>query len=264
MRVSRCHLVEGLHDRIALGVDLGLVIAVEGRDALQDLGKGHDAVVLLVGEIGPCKERHVAVGAEKHRQRPATSTSRHELMRELIDLVEVRPLLPIDFDVDKQAVHQRCCRFVFKGLVGHYVAPVACRVSYGEQYRLVLGPSLVQGLCGPGLPIDGIVGVLQQVGAGLVNQAVRHGILPGRSWPGQQPARHGQLSARTPTGPLLEGEIPLGVSVRTAGSGSATSSPPGARSVPGDGCRQGRGRGLPFPRAGSRSCGISTLPCCLA
>jgi hypothetical protein len=65
-----------------------------------------------------------AVGGEEHGERPAAGPLREHLVRELIDLVEIRPLLAIHLDVDEQAIHHLGHRRVLEGLVRHDVAPV--------------------------------------------------------------------------------------------------------------------------------------------
>src|SRR5690606_10341136 len=86
-----------------------------------------------------------------------------------------RALLAVDLDVDEQLVHQRRDLFVFEALMSHHMAPVAGRVADREKDRLVLLARLAQRLFAPGVPIDRVVGMLQQVGARLVRQSVRHG-----------------------------------------------------------------------------------------
>jgi hypothetical protein len=91
-----------------------------------------------------------------------------------VDLVDVGTLLPVDLDVDEQLVHQRCDVGVLERLVRHHVAPVTGRVAHREQDRLVITPGGGEGLVAPGVPVHRVVGVLAQVRAGLVGQAV-HG-----------------------------------------------------------------------------------------
>jgi hypothetical protein len=51
---------------------------------------------------------------------------------------------------------------------------MAGRIAYGEKDRLVFGPGAIQRLSGPGVPIHGIVGVLKEIGALFLEEAVRH------------------------------------------------------------------------------------------
>ena len=63
---------------------------------------------------------------------------------------------------------------VLERLVRHHVAPVARRVADRQEDRLVLGAGRGERLVAPRVPVDRVVGVLAQVGAGLVREPVRH------------------------------------------------------------------------------------------
>ena len=43
---------------------------------------------------------------QEHGQRPAAGAMSDHLLRHLVDLVQVRPLFAVDFDVDEQLIHQ--------------------------------------------------------------------------------------------------------------------------------------------------------------
>ena len=77
-------------------------------------GYAQHAVARLLRKIGAGVKRHEIVRSEKYGQRPAAAALRQCLMRELIDLVEIRPFLAIDLDVDEQLVHQFRGRRVFE------------------------------------------------------------------------------------------------------------------------------------------------------
>jgi len=47
------------------------------------------------------------------------------LVGALIDLVDIRPLLAVDFHVDEEPVHDRRNLGILEALVRHHVAPVA-------------------------------------------------------------------------------------------------------------------------------------------
>ena len=70
-------------------------------------------------------------------------------------------------------------RFISAGDVGilerlalHHVTPVAGGVADRQQQRLVLGAGPGERLLAPRIPVDRVVGVLEQVRAGLVGEAV--------------------------------------------------------------------------------------------
>ena len=63
---------------------------------------------------------------------------------------------------------------VFEGLALHDVAPVAGGVADAEEDGLVFRAGFFEGFGAPREPVDGIVGVLEEVGAGLVGESVGH------------------------------------------------------------------------------------------
>ena len=81
--------------------------------------------------------------------------------RRHVNLVEVGPFLAIDFDVDEVRVHRGGDFGVLEAFMLHHVAPVAGAVANGEKDRPVELAGLLQRLLAPGMPIDGIIGVLQ-------------------------------------------------------------------------------------------------------
>jgi hypothetical protein len=88
-------------------------------------------------------------------------------------MVHVRPLFAIDLDghevlVQKGGDFIRLERFAF-----HDMAPVARGVADRKEDRLVLPRGAVERLGTPGIPVDGIVRVLEEVGALLLGQTVR-------------------------------------------------------------------------------------------
>ena len=153
--------------------DRGALLAIRGGDARQEIDESGQPVAGVLRKIGAAEER-LAGGRQEHRQRPAAGAAREQRVRRLVDLVEVRPLLAVDLDVDEELVHHRGDRRVLERLVRHHVAPVAGRVADRQQHRLVLAPRALQRLGAPRIPVDRVVGVLQQVRAGLAREAVAH------------------------------------------------------------------------------------------
>jgi hypothetical protein len=119
---------------------------------------------------------------------PTARATGQERVRRLIDLVEIRPLLAIHLDVDKELVHQRSDIAILERLVRHHVTPVTRRVTNRQQDRLALALRAVERLAAPWIPIDRIIRVLEKVRARLAREAVGHRtsaatrtrILPGR------------------------------------------------------------------------------------
>ncbi len=89
-----------------------------------------------------------------------------------VDLIEIGPLLAIDLDADEVFAQNLADFGILEALVLHDVAPVARGVADREKDRAIELLGGAQGFFAPGEPIDGVVGVLFQVGAGLVDQAI--------------------------------------------------------------------------------------------
>ena len=85
-----------------------------------------------------------------------------------VDGVQVGPLFAVDLDADEVLVHQGGGGLVLEGFVLHDVAPVAGGVADAEEDRLVLGAGAGQGHLAPGIPVHGVVRVLEKVGTGLI------------------------------------------------------------------------------------------------
>ena len=86
--------------------------------------------------------------------------------------VEVGALLAIDLDVDERVVHGARDVGIVERLVRHHEAPVTRGVADREQDRLVLLTCTRERLFSPRVPVDGVVGVLQEIRARLVRQAI--------------------------------------------------------------------------------------------
>src|SRR2546423_14626956 len=111
------------------------------------------------------------MGRKENTNRPPPLPRLH-LPRRHINLIDVRPLFAIYLDADKQPIHLRGHNFVLEALPLHYVAPVTGRIANGKKDRLVLAPSLLKRLRAPGIPVNRVVSVLEQIGRGLVDKAV--------------------------------------------------------------------------------------------
>ena len=150
---------------------------------LKQAAEAGPAVAVLGREVGAGEER-VTVGRHEHGHRPAALAG-HRLRCRHVDAVDVGALLAVDLDADVALVHEPGDARVLERLVRHDVAPVARAVADGEQDRAVLGARALERLVAPRVPVHGVRGMLQQVGAGLVGEAVAvrrllvaHGVLP--------------------------------------------------------------------------------------
>ena len=76
------------------------------------------------GEVGAGEDRHVVIGCQEDRKRPATSAFRQHGVHVLVDLVEIRAFFLVDLDVNKVAVHKISSFGIFEGFMRHNMAPM--------------------------------------------------------------------------------------------------------------------------------------------
>ena len=141
-------------------------------DALEHLAERRHPVARLVRVVGAAVER-TALGGQEDRHRPATATG-HRLDRRHVDLVEVGPLLAVDLDRHEPVVQVARRRLVLERLALHHVAPVTGRVADRQEDRPVQQLRPGEGVGTPRKPVDRVVRVLEEVGAGLPGEAICH------------------------------------------------------------------------------------------
>ena len=142
--------------------------APRGIDGLENLPERGPAIARLGRPVGAADHR-LAVGRQEHGQRPAALLAQR-MERGHVDVVDIRALLAVDFDVDEQFVHETSRFCVLERLVRHHVAPVAGGVADGEQDRAVAPLGFGQSLRAPRAPMHRVPGVLQKIGRGLLRQ----------------------------------------------------------------------------------------------
>ena len=91
-----------------------------------------------------------------------------------VDLVDVGALFAVDLYIHEQIVHDRCSVGVFEALMGHHMAPVTGCVADGEENGPVGALRLGERRRAPWPPGDGVVLVLEQIGADLGGETVWH------------------------------------------------------------------------------------------
>ena len=134
---------------------------VDGREQFEEL---------RFGEIGTAVERFTGRG-EEHRHRP-TAPARHRLYSVHVHGVDVGPLFAVDLHVHEPLVHGRSHLGVFEAFVRHHMAPVAGRIADAQQDGPVDAAGLLEGLGAPGVPVDGVVPMLAEIGRRLGGEAV--------------------------------------------------------------------------------------------
>ena len=182
-------------------------------DPLAQLDEADHPAAPLLREVG-AGEEGPAVGGADHGHGPA-AVAGHRLRGLHVDVVDVGALLAVDLHVDEVAVHHRRHLVVLEALVGHHVAPVAGRVADRDEQRHVPVGRRLERLLTPRVPVDGVVGVLAQVRAGLVGQSV-HPAHP------REPTRAATAGYRPAVEISLKGKVAL-VTGASRGIGRAIS-----------------------------------------
>ena len=161
---ERCrHLVGRLDERVA-------PLPPHRGDTRDELAHARGPEPALLREVGPREER-APVRRHDHRQRPA-ARARQEMADGHVDLVHVGALLAVDLDADECLVQESRDLRVLERFVRHHVAPVAGRIPDRDEDGTVQGLRPLEGFVPPGVPVDGLVGVGEQVRALLVDQPV--------------------------------------------------------------------------------------------
>ncbi len=107
----------------------------------------------------------------EHRRRPAARAG-HPDRRLHRHRIHVGSLLAVDLHVDEEVVHDGSGRGALERLVRHDVAPVARAVADRDEQRLVLRPCPLEGLVAPRVPVDRVLGVLEQIWARSARKTV--------------------------------------------------------------------------------------------
>ena len=96
----------------------------------QYLAKAGHPIAGFFGVIGSAKEG-LPFGGEHGRERPAP-LSAHGNHRAHVNLVYIRSLFPIYFNVDEVLVHESGRGFILKALMRHHMAPMASGVANAQ------------------------------------------------------------------------------------------------------------------------------------
>ena len=101
-----------------------------------------------------------------------TSTTGQLLDEVDVNAVDVGTLFAVDFDTNEMLIEVVGYFGVGKRLAIHHVTPVASRVADREKDRGVRLSSQGDRLRPPGVPVDGVVRMLKEVGAGFLREPV--------------------------------------------------------------------------------------------
>lgn len=160
------------HDAAGHLGDLLAPVRPGGGDPFEHLLEGRHAVAGLGREVR-AEVEGFGLGGEEDGHRPAALAGRglHGLH---VHGVDVGPLLAVDLHRDEVRVEVVGDGRVLEGLVGHHVAPVAAGVAHAEQHGNVPPSGFLERLGRPLPPVDGVVGVLEEVRGHGIGQAVHH------------------------------------------------------------------------------------------
>ncbi len=156
--------------RVCLPLDVVAPLAPRLGDRAQELREARDPVPRLGREVRARVER-LRVRRHEDRRRPAARPG-HPDSRLHRHRVHVRALLAIDLHVHEELVHERRGRLRLERLVRHHVAPVARAVADRDEERLVLGPSALERLVAPLVPVDRVLGVLEEIRRGRAGESI--------------------------------------------------------------------------------------------
>ena len=165
---------KGLAERAGdLGRRGGDLVRFEGPERFHPFAQLDQTGASQAGAFGDvsCGEKRLSVRRHEQGERPAAAAVHHVAGRH-VDGVDVGALLAVDLDAYKGVVQMARRLFVLEGLLFHHMAPVAGGIADGEEDGFVLGQGLGEGLLVPGVPIHGIVGVLQEIGAFFVYESI--------------------------------------------------------------------------------------------
>ena len=166
------YMAEGLAHGLGILGNFTLLVMKGFRDAAQHGNEGRPAIARFFWKIGSAPEWFATRGQEQGH-RPAAMFA-ESMQRLHIDVVDIRPFLAIDLDVHEKLVHDRGGLSIFETFMGHDMAPMAGGIADGQQDRLVGGLRFCQRRGAPEAPVDGVVLMLEQIGASGLGEFVGH------------------------------------------------------------------------------------------
>ena len=160
-------------ERRAVGENCLALVAPRRFNRRQHLAEGRAAPARLRWPIRPAKERR-AVGGQEHGERPAPLFAQR-MQRGHIMMIDVGAFLAIDLHIDETRVHLSRGLLVLEKFVRHHMAPMARGIADRDEDGAIPRARFVESRFSPGAPVNGIFGVLKQVGRGLPRELVlRH------------------------------------------------------------------------------------------
>jgi len=95
-----------------------------------------------------------------------------------INIINVWPFFAINFDIHEVLIHVLCDFRILENQPLHHVAPVAAAVSDRQKNDFIFLLCFFECFRTPGIPVNRVVLMQQQIGAGLFGKTVRkHGFV---------------------------------------------------------------------------------------
>ena len=163
-------LATALGERQHVGVDLDAPVRPGVGDRVEHVQKPGRAVAGGLREVRAAVKGPALWGRE-HRERPS-AVSGDRLHRLEVDRVEIGPFFAVDLDRDEGLVQPLRDLVVLEAFVRHHMAPVARRVADRDEKGPVELAGAFEGLVAERSPVDGVLGVLTQIGACLIFEGV--------------------------------------------------------------------------------------------
>ena len=165
-------LVNPVNELSSTGQHIGAAVPEDIRHCFQDTGKRGQTAPVLGREVGAAVERR-AVRSEEDGHGPS-AVSCHRLDSSHVNGIHVRALFAVHLNADERLVHHGGDLGILERLALHNVAPVAGGVADAEKDGQVSLAGGLKRLLAPGIPVNGVVFVLEQVKACFFGQAVWH------------------------------------------------------------------------------------------
>src|SRR5437868_5163563 len=88
-------------------------------------------------------------------------------------MIKIGSFFPVNFDIDEILIHKFCSCFIFKTFFFHYMTPMASGIPNANQYWFILILCPLQSFFTPGIPVNGIMCMLQKVWTGFIDEMIR-------------------------------------------------------------------------------------------
>ena len=142
-------------------------------EAFEEDGEADAAALIGWGKVSSTVEG-LEIWGEENRHRP-TAAPGGGLDIGHVDAIDIGAFFAVDFDADEKGVEEASDGGIFEGFVSHDMAPVAGGIADGEEDGFVFLLGFGKGFWAPGIPVDGVILVLEKVGGFFFGEAIGEG-----------------------------------------------------------------------------------------